>query len=94
MSAMIPAIGDGDWETCRLMVPREQIAYVTAIFEGFDNEFLVRTEEKGLGFLRVWYARHARANLDAVLREMAGEFPFDIVSFTAGMDGLEEIYPE
>ncbi|CAN5166354.1 hypothetical protein BH09SUM1_BH09SUM1_22410 [soil metagenome] len=85
---------DAGWETCRILVPIDEISYVVSIFEGYDNEFLIRTETRGLGLLRIWYAVTSRATMNEVLKEMRGEFPVQVLGFSAGMDGLEEIYPE
>jgi len=82
------------WQTCRILVPREQIAYVVAIFEGYENEFLVRTETRGLGVLRIWYPEGNRGTLDAVIREFSSEFDVQVLEFAAGMAGLDEVYPE
>lgn len=86
--------GQDDWCTRVLLIPREEISYVTSILEAYDNQFLVRTQTKGLGIVRVWLARPSLATLDEVIREMRGEFPVDVIATEEGMTGLEEIYPE
>ncbi len=83
-----------EWQTCRLLVPLDQIAYVVAILEGYDNDFLVRTETRGLGFLRIWYPVDRRPLFDEILIEFAAEFDARALEYLPGMDGLEEIYPE
>lgn len=88
------ACRDEGWETTRLLVPREEIGYVAYMLEGYDNHFLVRTEVKGFGVLRAWYPQEHRALLDAVLLELSGELPVEVLGREPGMTGLDEVYPE
>jgi hypothetical protein len=88
------SVGDADWENARLLVARDDIALLCALFEAHDNEFLVRTETRGLGYIRIWFPRHARPQFDAIMTELAGEIPLQLLGFFPGMEGLEEIYPD
>lgn len=89
-----PGTRDRDWETCRLSIPVDEIGYLVAIFEGYENQFLVRTETKGLGLLRIWYPAANRPLLEKLLGEMRAEFPVDILGYFEGMDALDEVFPE
>lgn len=82
------------FETCRILVPLDEISYVVSILEGYDNEFLVRTETRGMGILRLWYPESSRGTLDAVLREMATDFPLSVLGFLPGMAGLDEAFSD
>lgn len=88
------AITDDGWETVRLLVPTDEIGYIVALFEGYANQFLVRTETKGLGFLRIWFPSSSRRQFDAVLSEMRTEFPIEVLETTKGMSALDEVFPE
>jgi hypothetical protein len=85
---------DAGWETCRVLIPCEEIGYLVALFEAYENEFLVRTEQRGMGLVRIWYPVAFRGNLERVLAECRQEFPVDVLGFAPGMDGLDEVYPE
>lgn len=91
-SAEVRRDGAG-WETCRVLVRLDDISYMSAILEAHDNMFLVRTETKGLGFLRLWYPTAYRPHLDRILQEVQGDIPLDILGFEPGMAGLDEVYP-
>lgn len=77
-----------------MRVPLEQISYMVAIFEAYDNEFLFRTVKKGEPVIVVWYPIANRGTLDRILTEFRMEFPFDITGFAPGMAGLDEVFPE
>lgn len=85
--------GEG-WRCCRLHVPREEIAWVTAVLEGYDNEFLVRTEGRGTGWLRIWYPETSHSTLGRVVLEMKSLFPTVVGEYFDGMAGLDEVYPD
>jgi len=87
-------VTDADWECCRALIPCDEIGYLVAIFEAYENEFLVRTEQRGLGIVRIWYPRVNRPTLERVFTEFRTEFPVDVLGFAPGMDGLDEVYPE
>jgi hypothetical protein len=91
---LLHCASDQGWETCRVLIPVDEIGYVVAIFEAYENEFLVRTEARGLGLLRIWYPIGSRPQLDRCLAEFRLEFPVDVLGFSPGIDGLDEIYPE
>lgn len=77
-----------------MLIPRDEIGYMSAILEGYPNGFLLRTEERGAGWIRVWYPATNRPLLDALLREFRTEFPIDGIEFQPGMAGLDEVYPD
>ncbi len=82
------------WETCRLWISIEDISYLVAVFEAYDNHFLVRTEKKGLNILRIWYPKTNRPLLETLIRELRQETTIEIISFEEDMVGVDEIFPE
>lgn len=93
MTDRMLAESDAGWETCRIRASVDAIGYVVSITEAYDNCFLVRTETKGLGLLRVWYPRKFRSLLDQLFLEMSGEFDIEVLEYAEGMAGLDEIFP-
>ncbi|MBI1293295.1 hypothetical protein GC173_18985 [bacterium] len=87
-------VTDDEWETCRALIPCDEIGYLVAIFEAYENEFLVRTEQRGMGLVRIWYPKIFRPTLDRVFNEFRADFPVDVLGFSPGMDGLDEVYPD
>lgn len=85
---------DSAWQTCRIQVPPEEIAFISAIFEAYDNQFLIRTESEEDGRVRIWYTASVRPLLDEVLLDLNREFPVKVLSFEEGMEGLDEVIPE
>lgn len=85
--------GEG-WRCCRVRVPSAEIAWITAILEAYDNEFLVRTEGRGSGWLRIWYPVTSQPTLGKVLCEMKTLFPTDVGEYFEGMAGLDDVYPD
>ncbi|MCC5876157.1 MAG: hypothetical protein JJU11_08080 [Candidatus Sumerlaeia bacterium] len=67
---------------------------MTAILEGYDNEFLLRSDEPGVGRVRVWYHESSGELLHQVLVECRTHFPVTGVEFLPGMAGLDDIYPD
>lgn len=95
MSAGLPrSCTDNGWLTYRVRVPVDEIAYVAAILEGHENEYLVRTETRGLGILRIWLPESQRHYLEQLFIEMRQEFDVEILGASVGMEGLDEVYPE
>ena len=84
---------DEAWETCRLRLPTEEIAYLVAVLEAYDNQFLLRTEDRGLGLVRIWYSLPNRPVLEDVLLDLKGQIPVNVLAFAPGMEMLDEIYP-
>ena len=85
---------DSSWQTCRVQLPPEEIALISAILEAYDNQFLTRTESEEEGRVRIWYAAAVRPLLDEVLLDLNREFPVKVLSFEEGMEGLDEVIPE
>jgi hypothetical protein len=85
---------DKSWECCRLRIPPDQIAYLSAILEAYDNAFLVRTEDRKTGLMRIWYVTVNRPILEEVLLDLRREIPVKVLSYSKGMDGLDQVYPE
>ncbi len=88
-----PEFTDEDWETSRISLPMGEISHMVAIFESYDNHFLVRTEDRGLGLVLVWHPKTSRPLLDALLRDMGGLFPLQVLERRPGMWGLDEVFP-
>jgi hypothetical protein len=82
------------WETCRLSVSVDKISYFVATFEAYENHFQVRTEVKGLGLIRIWYAKPNRMLLNQILVDISTEVPFEILGYDPGMDALDLVFPE
>lgn len=85
---------DPNWRTCRLRIPPAQISHLTAVVEAYDNQFILRTEDKEQGVIHLWYARQHQAVLEEILLDLEDQFPVKVLSFTQGMRGLDDIYPE
>jgi len=61
--------------------------------EAYDNLFLVRTEDRRMGLLRVWYHESAEPVLEQILRDLRRETPIKTVAVEDGMTGLDDSYP-
>lgn len=85
---------DRSWECCRVRVAPDQIAYLTAVLEAYDNQFLARTEDPKSGIMHIWYARTNRPVLEEVIIDVRREIPLKVLSYSIGMEGLDQVYPE
>ena len=85
---------DANWECCRLHIPSTQISFVSSILEAYDNQFLVRTEDRLDARIVVWYEKGNHALMEEVVLDLQEKFPVRILSFSKGMEGLDEVYPE
>ncbi len=92
--SLTDACRDEGWETTRLRLPIAELGYVAAILEAYDNQFLVRTEDRTVGLAVIWYPRENRALLDDLLIEFSGEFPIEVLARAPGMAGLDDVFPE
>lgn len=84
---------EGDWRTARLWVDPEQIGLVVAILEGYENHFLVRTERRGEGYLRIWHPASYGELLGRVLVELGQEITVERLETEVGMTRVDEIFP-
>lgn len=83
-----------DWRCARVHIPADRITHISSIFEAHDNQFLVRTENRQEGIILIWYHKSSQSDLEEVVLDLQGEFPVRVISYSAGMDGLDEVYPE
>ncbi len=89
-----PACRDEGWETVRLRLPIAELGYAASVLEAYDNQFLIRTMDRTVGFAVVWYPRENRALLDEILLELSSEFPIEVLGHEPGMAGLDDVFPE
>lgn len=85
---------DDAWECCRIKIAPEQIAHLTAVMEGYDNQFIVRAEDPGVALMRIWYAAANRPVLEEVLLDLRREIAVKVLSYSKGMEGLDQVIPE
>lgn len=71
-----------------------EIAYMTAVLEGYDNQFILRSDEPRAGQVRVWCHESAVPLLENLLTEFRTQFPLEDVEYIPGMAGLDDIYPD
>ena len=86
--------GDDSWQCCRVKIPPDQVAFLTSVLEGYDNQFLVRTEDRRNGIACIWYAVPSRLLLEEVLLDLGRDMPVKVLSYSKGMDGLDQVFPE
>lgn len=93
-ATLFPPNADAAWRTIRIRVPQLEIAYLCAVFEGYDNLALVRTQSRAEGILHLWFHESAEAAVETLLAELGASFPISIMERTAGMSGLDEVIPD
>ncbi|MCC6546578.1 DUF4911 domain-containing protein [Candidatus Sumerlaeota bacterium] len=85
---------DEGWRTLVVVLPPSEISYFSSILEAYDNEFLVRTYDKAIGLVYVWYGEASGALLERVLHDLRSDMMIREVERHVGMAGLDEVYPE
>lgn len=93
-ATLSPPNADAAWRTIRIRVPQLEIAYLCAVFEGYDNLALVRTQSRAEGILHLWFHESAEAAVETLLAELGASFPISILERSAGMSGLDEVIPD
>ncbi len=85
---------DEGWVSYKIKVPKEYIGYLVSIFEAYENHFLVRTEIKEMGVLRIWFPADHEPLLKEIFLEMRTEVWIEVLEKAEGMTGLDEVFPQ
>ncbi|HMX62234.1 MAG TPA: DUF4911 domain-containing protein [Candidatus Sumerlaeota bacterium] len=87
-------VGDEGWRTFVVIIPPREISFFSSVLEAYDNHFLVRTYDKAIGLVYVWYGEDSEDLLMRVMTDFRAEFPVKEMARHCGMVGLDEVYPE
>lgn len=60
-----------------IAIPPEQILLFKSIVESYDNIATLRTEDPARHRLRIYFSRDSRAEVEALMASLAGQFKID-----------------
>jgi hypothetical protein len=63
-----------------LQIPPREIAYLSFVIESYEGVAVVRTIDPHAGLVELMVPPHVREELDAILKDLAQEFPIQEVT--------------